>query len=508
MNNKHILAFFWTALVYLLLFLRFSYTFGGNDQIEILPLASYLNDTTLFNKDFYVQIIAASWPNERFFIIQLIRLLPENLWNLWCFIGHLFFSFLLIIGLNKIASLFIKNKLFCWLAVIANLVFLYLVAPGGNELYYNQLIASLAAKAIATWAVYYYFRKDYFIAFNLLIPATLIHPLVGLHLFLVFSAVYVLMNFKFSLDFFPRFFKSVILFMLIAFSYVLFLKYNNDKFDSLSQLSESDYYKIIVDFRNPHHYSPVTFPIKNYLVTIFLMLMSILAFRKNKVVLIFILTAILFFISGIANELFIKNATIATFQVFKIAVWIKYFGVIGLFVLLEKFLPLDMLQKQIKYFGFITAFIIIGFVWGYYAEPKTHLNNLLSNTADNEADICIKAQQFSSKEALFIHPVQFTKFHFYSKRSSFVNFKVMARNKNYIETWIQRLSLIYEIDANMPEKGFDIQAKANANFSKIDFAKTQLLKEKGITHMITFKTHQIDNLQVLAENAQYKIYKL
>jgi hypothetical protein len=208
------------------------------------------------------------------------------------------------------------------------------------------------------------------------------------------------------------------------------------------------------------------------------------------------------------NELFIKNATIATFQVFKIAIWVKYFGVIALFAMAENMLPLETFYKKIKYSGIVAVFITIGFVWVYYPEPTIHFNNLLSNNIDNEADICVKAQQLSSKEALFIHPVQFTKFHFYSKRSSFVNFKVMARNKNYIETWIQRLSLVYNIDANMPEKGFNIQAKANANFNNIDFAKTQLLKEKGITHMITFKTHEIENLEVLAENEQYRIYKL
>lgn len=506
--NKLISGFLWAGLIYMLLFLRFSYSFGGNDQIEILPLASYFNNTTLFSKDFYVKTVAASWPNERFFIVQFIRVIPENFWSAWCFATHLFFTVLLILGLHKIASLFIKDRLFQWLTVVVNLVFLYLVAPGGNELYYNLLIASLVAKAIAAWAVFYYFKKDYFIAFNLLIPATLVHPLVGLHLFLIFSAVYVLVNFKCSLDFLNQFFKTIVLFILIAFTYVLFLKYNNDKFDYLSQLSESDYYKIIVDFRNPHHYSPVTFPIKNYLVTTLLALISLFAFRKNKMVLIFIISSILFFISGIINELFIKSVTLATFQVFKIAIWIKFFGVVALMKLLENTLSLEKLRKQIKYGEYIAAFMIIGFVWFYYPEPKMHINNLFTNTTDTEDDICIKAKQFTSEEALFIHPVQFTKFHFYSKRSSFVNFKVMARNKKYIETWMSRLSLVYNINTNMPDKGFDIQAKANANFSNIDFAKTQLLKEKGITHMITFKTHQINNLQVIAENNEYKIYKL
>jgi hypothetical protein len=163
-----------------------------------------------------------------------------------------------------------------------------------------------------------------------------------------------------------------------------------------------------------------------------------------------------------------------------------------------------------KYQLFLSATMLMLLAVIYFTSNNFELNfsKPEAYSSNAEANISQKAKVISDKNAVFIHPLSFTKFLFYAERSTYVNFKAIAREKNYIETWIKRLSLVYNIDANMPEKGFDIQAKANANFSNIDFAETQLLKEKGITHMITFKTHEIENLEVLAENEQYRIYKL
>jgi hypothetical protein len=77
-----------------------------------------------------------------------------------------------------------------------------------------------------------------------------------------------------------------------------------------------------------------------------------------------------------------------------------------------------------------------------------------------------------------------------------------------MKEWSERISEVYNITAKNKLSGFDIKQTANDNFFKINLEQAQALKEKGITHIITFKSHKIKNLKVIAENSEYKIYKL
>ena len=497
-------------IIYLLLLFKLGYEFGGGDQVEVLPFALFLKDATLFSNDIYIQSAAAVFPNERWFIIQLVNLVPQQFMYVWCLILHLLFSLLLISGLRNIASLYIENEWLQWLAVIINLVVLYLYAPGGNELYYNTLSASLVAKAIGAWAVFYFFNNRFFLSVLLLIPVTWFHPLVGIHLAILFFGTFVINNLKEYKKHLFTFYKTLFTYLLLAVSFVLYIKLKTDAMQVNSSLSDHDFYNILFDFRNPHHYNPLAFSRKAFLFTSILLLIAFYSFRKNKIVLWFLVTGIGLFMLGTLNALSIKNINIASLQFFKIAIWLKFFGVIGTTILVSKLFTLVPPTVFKKYQLFLSATMLMLLAVIYFTSNNFELNfsKPEAYSSNAEANISQKAKVISDKNAVFIHPLSFTKFLFYAERSTYVNFKAIAREKNYIETWIKRLSLVYNIDANMPEKGFDIQAKANANFSNIDFAETQLLKEKGITHMITFKTHEIENLEVLAENEQYRIYKL
>lgn len=491
----------------MLLLFRFGYEYGGGDQGEVLPFALYLNNSSLFQQDIYIESAALVWPNERFFIISLINIVPEKYWYEWVLLLHAVFSMLIFTGMRKLASLFLKSRVFQWGAVFINLYFLYLFAPGANELYYNCLIASVAV--IAVWAVYYFFKKKYLLAFVILIPCTWMHPLVGIQLATIFVLTHLFLSLRNGEEFFVLF-RPLLVYALFGASYVLYLKIKTDLLQQNSSLTDEAFYHILFEFRNPHHFNPLVFPVKSYFFTGLLTLTALLSFRKENSMLYFIVGCLLLFTIGCLNAIWIKNISIASLQFFKVSIWLKFIGVIATLLLVEKY----MLKKQIQYsskieFALLTVAIITVTSYYFTSEKfKTQFDSPKNYGFKKEVDICIKANLNTDVNALFVHPVNFQKFHFFSKRSSFVNFKVIARNKVYLEKWVDRLFVLYGITTKMEQKGFNLQAIANENFSNINFEKTQLLKEKGITHMITFKTHEIENLEVIAENEQYKIYKL
>lgn len=497
--------------IYILLLFRLGYEFGGGDQIEVLPYVMYLKNNALFQQDLYIQSAAAAFPNERWFIIQLIKIAPESLLYAWVMLLHIVFSLLLITGLLQCASLFVNNKLMQWLVVAANLVILYLYAPGGNELYYNTLIASLAAKGIAAWAVYYFFSKRFFVSVLLLIPVTWLHALVGLHLAALFFSVYILTNIKEVKKHIATILKSLSVYLLLAVSFVLYIKHNTDSVQQYSQLSNTDFYQILFDFRNPHHYNPLHFSLKAYLLFSLLMPVALFSFRKNKMALYFVAFAILLFVVGSINALYFKSIAIASLQFFKVTIWLKFLGVVAIFKLSQAFAE-KYFAKFLQYrFGFKQLLLLnLLFISVYFISEKVLFQNNIfkHSTYSSETDISLKAKSNSAINSVFIYPIHFTQFPFYSERSSYINFKAIAREKNYIKQWAERISTVYNVSTNQKVKGFDVQQVANDNFSKINFEKTQLLKEKGITHIITFKTHEIENLEIIAENKDYKIYKL
>ena len=238
------------ALVYLLLLLRLGYQFGGGDQVEVLPLALYLEDPSLYPHDIYLQSAAQVWPNERWLLVQWVRLVPPDYYYGWCLLWHGLFSLLLLVGAQRVAGLFIRDERLAWLAVILNFVVFYYFAPGGNELYAPALVGSLAAKAIAIWAVYWFFRGHLLRAIALLIPATWFQPLVGLHLAAVFFAVQGFELWRERRGGWQPFLGALALYALFGASWAVYLKLKTAAAGQGVPLADADFYDILFYFRS------------------------------------------------------------------------------------------------------------------------------------------------------------------------------------------------------------------------------------------------------------------
>jgi hypothetical protein len=179
------------VFIYAIALLYQGYQYGQGDQTQILPCLYAQDHAGAYPGDQYVQYYLHSGFNERTIFHFLLRFLGYDI-PLIIWIWHLVLSVILILAWVKIASFFIKSKGFQWLTIGMILIVGFHTSTGSNEIYYNSLIPSLAAKAIASWAIVYWLTARFTGWGLLLLAATLIQPLVGLQLFLLTSVAHFL----------------------------------------------------------------------------------------------------------------------------------------------------------------------------------------------------------------------------------------------------------------------------------------------------------------------------
>jgi hypothetical protein len=61
---------------------------------------------------------------------------------------------------------------------------------------------------------------------------------------------------------------------------------------------------------------------------------------------------------------------------------------------------------------------------------------------DNAVSISMQAKNNTNKNALFLQPIRFTEFKYYSQRSSFVDYKIPVHRKTALAEWYKRLTII------------------------------------------------------------------
>jgi hypothetical protein len=498
----------WMLFAYLLLLLRLGYQFGGGDQGELLPFVLYLKDPTLYSGDLYVQSLLKVWPNERWAIISLLGLAPADWLYGWCLLLHIGFTVLLLTGLRRVAALYIPSEAMQWWAVIANLTVFYYFAPGGNELYANTIIGSLASKSIGAWALYYFLRGRLAWAVGLALPATWFHPLAGLHLALVFFAAHGLLHFR-DRSAWPAYLGALLVYAALGLSYVAVLRMKVD--GGLGPtMSDAELYRLWVDFRNPHHYDPTAFPLRTYLVTGLLLAVGFYVFRSCSRMVVFMAVGVALFLIGVVNGLFFENLNLAFLQFFKMSIWLKFVGIVGVFAYLAR-QPHGLLkragawQPSVKAIALVVLAIIVVPTWKF--KPPIDLPfNLM---ADAEVSICLKARERSPREAVFAHPIRLTKFGYYAQRSSYVTFVSTVREKAFAEEWAQRLQTLYGISPSLnQERSKALRQIANKNYCAMGCEAAAQLRAEGVTHLITFQDCPMDCLTEIWANEGYRIYAL
>jgi hypothetical protein len=509
MNFKKSLFILLAAIaVYFLMILHHGYELGRSDHAQA-AYGFYLNDNSLFANDFYIQSLAHQTPNERTFYGYFISLAGKTLPFL-SFVFHFIFSIILLLGIRKIASKFIQSEWVRWLAILALFIGFYNIHLGSNELYYNSFIPSLPAKAIGVWGLWCFITKKYFFSSLLLSLSLLFQPLVGVQLLVICTTVYFIIAItrKKKIEF-----KKLLYFVMpaviitVPFILTALIKFNS------ANVPDKYIFDVFFNFRNPHHFIPSYFPLRNYIIIIPLFGLALLYYKKKFSEIMYFVFIVL--MGCIVYSFFIEvlhNQAVASTQWFKSSIWVEMLAVIALFAILEKTIKQIIKTKFLKWQKLfnvaIVMFVIIVISLFPYKLPwkvKYDFEPYLS--IDPAVEISRIAKNETPVNSCFVTPIDFTELKFHGQRSTYVDYKLPVHSKAGIVEWMQRVARLYSIDYRGNERGFDVTKNANENYKSLTAQNFIALKKFGVTHILTDVWQKLP-FEIMGKNSEYIIYKI
>ena len=504
--NKNIEFFFYLISTFAIILVFKGFNYASNDVVDVMSYAKHLQDNTLFSNDFYVSHISTVVPNERYIFSTLLSLFGNAL-NWLPFFFHSIATLVFLMGLYRIFALFLTSKPLIWISILVLLLPLYKFNLGGNELFYNMFIASYVAKVFGIWAVYYFLKGEKFYSFILIIFSTLMHPAVGAQLFIIFVASGIV---GYMSDNVHKINKKTLmgigLYFVIAGVYIAILlkEVNNPG------ISDSEYFKIF-EFRNAHHFFPQYFPLRSYYVELLLYVVGIyfmVIYKMEKLLnlsLVIILGIMIYLIGAFVFGLPLILST----QWFKSTIWLELFSLIAVMKYFEnefQFIKKAFFSKFVFTGLNATAMVVIimalaGF--NYFKQKPYRF--VYGKNMSQEEDIGLKVKALTDKNAVFVYPMEFTGFKFYSERNAYIDFKSIVHRRDALGEWYKRINDIYGVDFDTRHSGKDIFKEAKKNFAKIDKSKLQYLKESGVEYIVEYRDVDL-NLPVLVENSRYIVY--
>ncbi len=484
------------------------YIFGGNDLVEVLPYALYLNDPSLYPHDFFIQHISTETLNERILIAKLLAVFGDKMEYVAALL-HFVCSFSLLFGLYKIAQRYILNEVFIWGFLLLTFIPFYNINLGGNELYYNMFVSSTFAKGIAVWAVYFFLNKAWTKAYLLISLIAFIQPIVGAQLFILFTGVAVVGNwFDFLSIKWSKLIGLSVLFLLTAGIWLVSLKLSM----SAGMIDQSLFMEII-EFRLPHHFFPSYYSKKNFLILLPLFLLGLYYFRKadQQLFWFFVIALIGLPVFVVGVEVLLNSTVVAT-QWFKTTIWLKAFSILAIMAMLEKYLAgqkIMLLLKRLLYPSLlILGLLSIGIIYAPFSVfTKRPYDFFFMSQISPEVEIALLAKENTSEDAVFVLPVEFSAFKYYSQRSSYVDYKTIIHRNDAFQEWYQKVKTIYNIDIQTRRSGKDPVQIAAQNYAQLDLNTINNLAQNGVTHLVMPSSRKL-NYPLLAKNDAFAIYKI
>ena len=493
---------------YLCVVARWGYEYGRNDEMQTQAYAKFLNSPDLYPLDNYLQGIHAKVPNERFAFSYLLSLSGDYL-EWMCALLHVLITLLHFLLLYKIGRLFIKTDYLVWLALLVIFVPLYGVNLGGNELYYNSFFVSNLVQLTGLFGIFQLLKERYILALFTFGLATLLQPVIGTQLFVTCAGVLFLGKILGAVKIeWWRWFVGVFAFVLTGGLWVIFLKF----FFEDKGITNAQFFEILFEFRSPHHYLPMEYGWANYLIIIPLLIFGTVFYliREKKIGLFFLISWLGMLAYFILVEGFSEVNT-ASLQWFKMTIWMEAFSVFAVFAILEKKL-LFLQEKILNQIAFpVLACVGAGVLYVLIFSRSLIFWNVpfdLGNQRQTEAaaNISYIISKKTAKDALFLHPINFTTLKVYGERSSMVDYKVLVHRKVAMADWYKRIGDAYGVDADSRKVGLKLFDLADENYRNLGEIDIKNLQEKyGITHFLTFKNHQLNFPQII-KNEEFIVY--
>ena len=405
-----------------------------------------------------------------------------------------------------------KTRVWAWFAVILSLTILYDWTLGGVELYYNTFQASNLAKGIGVWALISFLDRKLILSIALTVLITFIQIIVGLDMMITLALILLQLTWIRKEVSWPRLISLLSFYGLIAGSFLVWIYLARES--QTATISSSDYFQLMFDFRHPHHFILASFPIKNILFFSICTFASLIYFKDRQPLLFhFVLVSFIITIFYWISVDFMHLISVGNFQWYKMTIWTKFLGVVALFGLVGNVLPslnhlLSWRWMNIALVLGSIVFLTITMGFNQYLPFHTtyHFGDYISE--DPLLDICTQIKDEVPEEAVFIQPFEVTALKYYAERSSYVEFKANVRTPDGVSAWYPRIQQVYGVNTDMDERGFELQEIANTNYYDLDFRALMLLREEGVTHMITSSAHDVEGCVLVLENEEYRVYQI
>ncbi|MDQ3016807.1 MAG: hypothetical protein M3R25_08860 [Bacteroidota bacterium] len=474
------------------------YQYGQNDQTQILPVLYEQDHPGTYLKDHYVQAYLESYVNERTIFHFLLRHVGyESPWLV--FIWHAISAIALILAWIYIAGRWIKQPVWQWICIGMILTLGFHTATGSNEIYYNQFVPSLPAKALGSWGLYCWLQKKYYGWSILIILSGLLQPLVGIQLFLITCAAtlinYFFGNEKTKLPIFP-----VLIYLIFTLPWIVLLAKNN------GGTSDPGRFMDIIHFRLGHHFFGFTFSAVDLLFTLLFSLICIIYYHgKLKWMFVLIVAGCLIYEFGVE---WIRSPLVLYTQWWKTTIWIEAFAFIAIFSMVDQRIRFSEKYKHWSPALPVLLLLAVSFYrLSNIVGVKPDYSKPLSSAKTDAVDISIKARELTPDTALFVIPYELTAFRWYSHRSNYIDWKAMLHNETFLYEWYDRVSEIYAFDMQAQAEGQTILSNASAMLSDPDAEHIARWKSLGITH-VTGYPGKGSGMDLLSQNATYALFRL
>jgi hypothetical protein len=262
----------------------------------------------------------------------------------------------------------------------------------------------------------------------------------------------------------------------------------------------------IIDFRLAHHFFASSFGLLNLLLGgVFAAVALYLAKERLRWFIVLILLGCVLYEFGTeyAHIPFVLYT-----QWWKTTIWLEAFAFIGMVMYFEKYFTGDNFLKRFPHLLPLILLVLVS-VYRFSGIRKSKPDYMFpwSTSHSREVDISIQASQLTPENAVFIVPIEFTAFRWYSRRSEYVDYKSMIHQQAFLKEWYARIQSIYQFGEEEKEGGFDIHNFSFYLLHDPSPMSVEYWKKIGITHIISTNL-DVKELSLVAQNGQYAIYKL
>jgi hypothetical protein len=360
---------------------------------------------------------------------------------------------------------------------------------------------------IIAWALNVFLDRKYFLASIFMSIATFIHVLEGFDVMAVLCGIMILKylwNKEIGLS---QVISFIGVYILTAGVYLFFIY--RAKTAGAGALSPHELFEIMFVFRHPHHFIFSTFPVFNKILFVICITAALLYYRgRSSDLFQFVAISAFGVVVYIICVDMLHLAFIANFQWYKVVQWTKIMGIIALYAYIFNFIDAYFSGENRIANYIVMALGIITAACMFYQFIEGTFDRGYKQHNEEEIALCSKIKDITPLDAVFVQPFEMTALKFYGQRSSYVEFKAIAKNQKDLKTWYERVREVFGLNYETDHSGFDMQGKADEHLDNMNEAQLATLKREGVTNIIcrTAKYQQEHKL-ILSENG-YFVYQL